>query len=291
MAQLEPLQVGVMFWTGGVLGMDAPPAEIAAYVKELGVSCGQLGIHGEADIGPEGQKAWKEALEKAGLTVVTVFPAFTGESYADIPTIEKTVGYIPPATRHEREKRTYACSDFAKALGIPGVATHIGFVPEDHSDPNYVAVRNMVRRVCDYCAKNGQTFALETGQEPAATLKEFVEDVDRPNLKVNFDPANMILYGSGEPLEALDIVKQRVVTVHCKDGTWPKAKGELGAETPLGKGDVGMDRFVAKLKETGYQGPLIIEREITGDAQRADILEAIALLQLLRKTAGSATAN
>jgi sugar phosphate isomerase/epimerase len=282
-AQLEPLQVGVMFWTGGELGVDAESDQIVRSVKSLGVNCGQLGLHGAADLGPAAQKAWKEAFAKHDLTVVTVFPAYKGESYADVETVQKTVGFMPPATRQEREKRTYESSDFAKALGVPGVATHIGFVPEDTSDPDYVAVRDMVRRVCDYCANNGQSFALETGQEPAAVLKEFIEDVGRPNLRVNFDPANMILYGSGEPLAALEIVKDWVETVHCKDGSWPKAKGTLGSETPLGKGAVGMDRFVAKLKEIGYTGPLTIEREIVGEAQRADIQEAIALLERLRR--------
>lgn len=283
MAQLQPLQVGVMFWTGGELGVDASADQIVSSVKSLGVSCGQLGLHGTADLGPAAQKAWKEALARHNLTVVTVFPAYKGESYANVETVQKTVGFMPPATRKEREKRTYESSDFAKAIGVSGLATHIGYVPEDTSDPDYVAVRDMVRRVCDYCAKNGQTFALETGQEPGAVLKEFIEDVDRPNLRVNFDPANMILYGSGEPLPALELVKDWVETVHCKDGTWPKAKGTLGSESSLGKGDVGMDRFVAKLKEIGYKGPLTIEREIVGEAQRADIKEAIALLERLRK--------
>jgi sugar phosphate isomerase/epimerase len=283
MAQLEPLQVGVMFWTGGELGVEASADQIVRSVKSLGVSCGQLGLHGTADLGPAAQKAWTEAFAKHNLTVVTVFPAYKGESYAAVESVQKTVGFMPPGTRQEREKRTYESSDFAKAIGVSELATHIGYVPEDTSDPDYVAVRDMVRRVCDHCAKNGQTFALETGQEPGAVLKEFIEDVDRPNLRVNFDPANMILYGSGEPLPALELVKDWVETVHCKDGTWPKAKGTLGSETPLGKGDVGMDRFVAKLKEIGYTGPLTIEREILGEAQRADILEAIALLERLRK--------
>ena len=145
MPQLEPLQVGVMFWTGGELGNEGSPAEIANYVRGLGVTCGQIGIHGTADIGEASREAWKSALNDAGVTVVTAFPAFKGESYADVPTVQRTVGYIPPATREEREKRTYESSDFAKALGIPGIATHVGFVPEDHGDPDYVAVRDMVR--------------------------------------------------------------------------------------------------------------------------------------------------
>lgn len=281
MASLEELQVGVMFWTGGELGIEAPADEIAASVRALGVSCGQIGLH-VPDLDDAAAEAWRRALDEHGITVVTAWPGFAGESYASIPVCAATVGYVPPATRGERERRTYRVSDFARKLGVPGLAAHVGCLPEDRSDGQYIAVRDLMRRVCDYCAGNGQTFALETGQESAEALKLFLADVDRPNLGVNFDPANMILYGSGDPLEALETVKDQVITVHCKDGVRPQAAGEWGRETPLGAGDVGMDRFIAKLKEIGYRGPLTIEREIVGEQQRADILEAIALLNRLR---------
>lgn len=281
MASLEELQVGVMFWTGGELGIEAPAGEIAASVRALGVSCGQIGLH-VPDLDDAAAEAWRRVLDEHGITVVTAWPGFAGESYASIPVCAATVGYVPPATRGERERRTYGVSDFACKLGVPGLAAHVGCLPEDRSDEQYIAVRDLMRRVCDYCAGNGQTFALETGQESAEALKLFLADVDRPNLGVNFDPANMILYGSGDPLEALETVKDHVITVHCKDGVRPQAAGEWGRETPLGAGDVGMDRFIAKLKEIGYRGPLTIEREIVGEQQRADILEAIALLNRLR---------
>ena len=275
---VEPLEVGVMFWA------DRAPREKIGWVKSLGVSCGQLGLSGEADISAAAGRAWREALEAEGFTLVTVFTAYTGESYADIPTVQRTVGFIPPRTRAEREARTLAASDFAVVLGAPSLATHVGFVPHDRNDPDYLAVRDMVRRVCDKCAANGQTFALETGQEPAATLLQFLGDVGRPNLKINFDPANMILYGTGDPIEALEVVKAHVVSVHCKDGDWPPqdVAGALGTEQPLGKGSVGMPRFVAKLKEIGYAGPLTIEREVHGEQQRIDILAAVELLRSLR---------
>ena len=282
MTNLEPLQVGVMFWTGGPLGVDAPPEQIVASVQSLGVKCAQLGIDGAADLTAASAARWKKALSDAGLTIVTCFMNFEGESYATIPICAGTVGYVPVGPRAEREARTLAASDFTQQLGVPGLAAHVGCLPHDRTDSEYIAVRDLVRRICDRCAANEQYFALETGQEPASNLLDFMRDVDRENLKINFDPANMILYGSGEPLEALEAVKEHVITVHAKDGSLPTQEGEWGAETPLGQGDVGMDRFVAKLKEIGYTGPLIIEREILGDAQRKDILGAIALLESLR---------
>ncbi|MDE0621253.1 MAG: sugar phosphate isomerase/epimerase [Bryobacterales bacterium] len=279
---MKPLQVGLMFWTGGVLGIDAAPDEIVDSVAAFGVSCGQLGVHGAADLTPGAAERWRAALDRSEIEIVTAFMNFGGESYASIPICAQTVGYVPPATRREREQRTYAVSDFARSLGIPGLAAHIGCLPEDPSDAEHRAVLELVRRVCDHCARNGQTFALETGQEPAAALLEFLHAVDRPNLGVNFDPANMILYGSGEPMEALRTLREHVLTVHCKDGTWPETPGEWGRETPLGDGDVGMQRYVRTLREIGYSGPLVIEREIVGEEQRADIGRAIALLNRIR---------
>lgn len=282
MRELQPLQVGLMFWTGGELGVEAPPDEIADSVCSLGVSCGQLGVHGTAALTDAYAAEWKAALEARQLSVVTAFTGFEGESYASIPVCARTVGFVPAETRQERERRSYEVSDFARALGIPGLATHIGCLPEDRDHPDYAAVLALVRRICDHCEANGQTYALETGQEPAGALLEFLRAVDRPNIGINFDPANMILYGSGEPMEALDALKAHLITVHCKDGTWPEEPGEWGRETPLGDGDVGMGRFIEALKQAGYAGPLTIEREIVGEEQREDIRGAIALLNRLR---------
>jgi L-ribulose-5-phosphate 3-epimerase len=272
---MKPFDIAVMFWA------DGPPAEKLRHVKSFGVTCGQLGFPGGLALTAVTAGEWHDALRDEDFELATVFTAYNGESYADIAAVQKTVGFIPPATREERLARTLEASDFAAALGVPSLATHIGFVPHDRNHPDYVEVREMVRQVCDRCASNRQTFALETGQEPAATLKQFIGDVNRPNLRVNFDPANMILYGTGDPIEALEVVKPWVVTVHCKDGDWPAAPGALGVEQPLGKGAVGIPRFIAKLKEIGYTGPLTIEREVHGDQQRKDIQAAVSLLRSL----------
>ena len=267
-----------MFWAG------RDPLETVREIKSLGVRSGQLGIPG--DLGLSGAApAWKAALDAERFHLATVFCAYNGEDYADIPTVQRTVGFIPPATRAEREQRTLAVSDFAAALGVKSIACHIGFVPEDTEDPDYKAVREMVRRICDHAATHGQTFALETGQEPAPVLLEFLGDCRRGNLKVNFDPANMILYGSGDPIEAVGVLAREIVSVHCKDGNWPPAErsGALGEEKPLGQGAVGMERFIAKLKAIGYTGTLNVEREGQSPAQwTGDVRMAVELLERLR---------
>jgi len=255
-------------------------------MKSLGVRCGQLAIPGGMPLNDAAADRWKADLDREGFTVITLFATYEGEDYADIPTVQRTVGFIPRDTRAARERRTLEVSDFARRLGVPGIATHIGFVPEDRSDADYVAVREVVRRVCDHAGGYGQTFALETGQEPANVLLEFFRDVDRPNLRINFDPANMILYGSGDPIEALRELAPHVVSVHAKDGDWPPkgVAGALGKEQPLGKGAVGMERFVRTLEEIGFRGPLNVEREIENHEERLrDMRDGIELLRRLSR--------
>ncbi len=278
MQPLRDLEIGVMFWGG------RDPLETLREVKSLGVRCGQIGIPGEMNL-EAAAAPWKAALAAEQFTLVTVFGGFTGESYADMPTVQRTVGFIPPATRVEREARTLAISDFAAAVGAPSIALHVGFVPERPSDPDYIAVREMVRRVADHAAGHGQTFALETGQEPAQVLLRFLEDVNRPSVRINFDPANLILYGTGDPVEALGVLGHYVISVHAKDGDWPPrdVPGALGTERPLGQGSVGIERFIAKLKQIDYRGTLNIEREIEDQQQRLrDIRMAVGLLERLR---------
>ena len=275
MRSLNDREVGVMFWAG---------RDNLAEVQSLGVQCGQLGVPGDLELTDEFAAGWKYALEQAQFPVVTVFAAYNGENYADIPTVQRTVGFIPRDTRREREQRTYQVIDFAAAIGVGSFACHIGFVPEDTTHPDYIDVREMVRRVADHAAKNKQTFALETGQEPAHVLQHFLKDVDRANVGINFDPANMVLYGTGDPIEALTVLGPQVVSVHVKDGDWPNRNqpGALGTERPLGQGAVGISRFVAKLKEIGFRGPLNIEREAENQQERiADIRKAVAYLKSL----------
>ena len=244
-----------------------------AGIAAMDVRCGQLGIHGDTPVTPEFIANIKADVATHDFELVTVVAAYSGEDYADLPTVQRTVGFIPPSTRPERVKRTLELVDTAAQLGIPSIACHIGFVPEDKTDPDYIDVREAVRRVCDYAASHGQTFALETGQEPALELLAFIEDVNRPNLKVNFDPANMILYGSGDPHDAVRVLASKIVSVHAKDGDWPPPNA-LGKERPLGKGAVDFPRFIKTLREVRYNGPLFIEREAHNPVERVEDMRA-----------------
>lgn len=277
MQNLKELEIGVMFWAG------RDPRTTIQEVKSFGVRCGQLGIPGDMDLS-RSAVAWREALQAEDFTIVTVFCAYNGESYTDIPTVQRTVGFIPPDTRAPRFERTLEASDFAADIGVKSIACHVGFVPEDPAHPDYKAVCRIVRQICDHAAKHHQTFALETGQEPADILLKFLDAVGRPNLGINFDPANMIMYGSGDPILALGILAPRLLSVHAKDGNWPPkdAPNALGKEQPLGCGAVGMEQFLAKLKQIGYTGTLNVEREVEDpERKKADIRMGVELLQRL----------
>jgi L-ribulose-5-phosphate 3-epimerase len=277
MLGLEDLELGLVFGAGS----DARAT--LEHVKGFGLRAGQIVFPGTQSL-QGAAEVWDEALRAARFTPVTLVCSYAGEDYADIPTVLRTVGLVPEPTRAERIIHTKAVADVGKQLGVESITCHIGFVPEDPHEHLYVQIRDVARDICDHCAKNGQNFTLETGQEPAHVLLRFIEDVGRPNLKINFDPANMILYGTGDPIEALGILGKHVVSVHCKDGDWPPrdTPNALGKERALGEGSVGMAAFVEKLKEIGYRGVLSIEREEPDHAVRdADIRKAIKLLNSL----------
>jgi len=288
MPDLRDLEVGLMFW-----GERTPVKTIRA-VKALGLKTGHLGLASHVPLAGAGAE-WHAAAEQEDFAITHIWAAFEGESYADKSTIERTVGFIPPGTRAAREERAKRIIDTGAAMGVGIFACHIGFVPDDESSADFVAVRDMVRRLCDHAAQYGMTFALETGQESAEAMMHFIKASERENLKINFDPANMILYGTAEPIGALEKMAPEIISVHVKDGNWPTPgdKTGLGVEMPLGQGAVGMEAFVAKLKEIGYKGTLAIEREVALDqdmddrhkeglSHLDDIRQAIALMERLR---------
>ncbi len=234
--------IGVFASIDAGLGVDLDVA------RELGVPTVHLHTPRAASRTPERAREFARRLADLGIEVTCVFGGFEGESYADIPTVKQTVGLVPPATRAERLRELLEIADFARLLDVSVVGVHVGFVPHEADDPVYRDVIAVIRQVCDRCRENGQSLHLETGQEPAEVLLRFLGDVERDNLFVNFDPANMILYGVGEPLPALAKLGPYVRSVHCKDAKWSVEPGVTwGRETALGEGDVGFAAFLATL--------------------------------------------
>jgi sugar phosphate isomerase/epimerase len=277
-------------WPIGVFtSIDAGLGVKLEVARELGIPTIQLHAPHRQTRTKANAEKFLARLKELGITLTAVFGGFDGESYADIPTVVKTVGLVPPETRAARLVEMKEISDFARQLHCDVVALHIGFVPHDAGDPLYKEAVQVTRDLCLHCAVNHQALHLETGQETAESLLQFIMDVGVTNLFINFDPANMILYGTGEPIAALKRVGQFVRSVHCKDGKWAKNPGqEWGQEVPLGDGDVNMEAYLRTLGEIGYTGPLTIEREIPQDParQKAEIGHAARLLTELKKKIG-----
>ncbi|MCI0333836.1 MAG: sugar phosphate isomerase/epimerase [Planctomycetes bacterium] len=273
-------------WPIGVFAsIDAGLGVRLEVAHELGVPTIHLHTPHVGSRTPQRAAEFSKRLAELGIRTTCVFAGFEGESYADIPTVNMTVGLVPRETRAARTAELKAIADFARTLNVDVVGVHLGFVPHDSSDRDYRQLLDLTRDVCDHCKRNRQALHLETGQEPVDVLIQFLNDVGRDNLFVNFDPANMILYGAGEPLPALEALGSRVRSVHCKDATWSDRPGETwGREVPLGEGDVDFAAFLKTLKRIGYDGPLTIEREIPQEPERqkAEIGGAIELLQRLK---------
>jgi sugar phosphate isomerase/epimerase len=274
-------------WPLGVFAsIDAGLGVQLNVAHQLGVPTVQLHAPQKASRTHARAEQFLARLKDLGIAITVVFGGFEGESYADIPTVARTVGLVPPATRAARTAEMKEIADFARLLGVDAVGLHLGFVPHDPADPLRKEVLAVTRDICDHCGRQRQRVHLETGQESADTLAGFLAAVERDNLFVNFDPANMILYGSGDPIEALRKIGRHVRSVHCKDAKWAARPGvEWGREVPLGDGDVGMETFLRTLAEVGYDGPLTIEREIPQDParQKEEIGRGMELLGGLKK--------
>jgi len=253
---------------------------------ETGVSVIQLKVPVAANRTEDKAQYILKTLKMHDVALSCVVSGFAGESYKTIPIVRETVGLAPEKTRRERFEDFKGVSDFAKRLNAPSVQFHLGFVPEDTASQEYKDVVKITRNACDYVFENGQWLNLETGQETGDALLQFIKDVNRLNLYVNFDPANMILYGCGEPNEALRKVGHYVRSTHCKDALWSNDRGvEWGEEVLFGTGDVNAELFLKTLRSVGYDGPLIIERENkeSPEKQFEDILKTIEYLKQLRR--------
>ena len=270
----EAMELGLIFWAEG------KPATLLAQMKGFGLRAGQMGVPPGMACTAAVAEEWAAALEAEGVSLNGAVCAYAGEDYASLERVHATVGFTALGYCAERVARTKEVAGFAARLGLTALSCHIGFMPEDVGSAMYAELLEVARELCDACAAQGQAFVLETGQESARTLLRFLGDVGRENLKVNFDPANMILYGSGDPIEALELLGAHVLSVHCKDGRSPTAEGMLGAECALGDGEVDFPAFLRVLKRLGYQGLLTIERE-EPDAERraADVRSGVARLR------------
>jgi L-ribulose-5-phosphate 3-epimerase len=272
---IEPLAIGVCSWSLQVKNIP----ELQGFLKRLGINTVQIAC------GDPHHAAWDEgdhlpeAARAAGFLMTGAMLGFPGEDYTTPLTIQKSGGFGNPATRPERLERLTWALDRTRALGLADLMLHAGFLPEP-GDPDRKPFLETLGKVSALAGARGITVAFETGQETADLLRRTLDDLKCPNLKVNFDPANMLLYDKGDPLRAVEILGPDIRSVHVKDANRPKVPGHWGEEVPLGQGQVNIKAFVQTLKKVGYRGSLCIEREVGDQEERSrDVAHGIRYLR------------
>ncbi len=268
---IEPLAIGVCSWS---LQVKSVP-ELKKLLERLGTDIVQIAC------GDPHHAAWDEgddlpaAAKTAGFRMTGAMLGFPGEDYTTPQTIEKTGGFGNPDTRVERLERLKWALDRTVALGLSDLMLHAGFIPEP-SDPDRKSFLDTLGKVSEAAKTKDVTIAFETGQETADLLRTTLDELKCDNLKVNFDPANVILYDKGDPLRAVEILGPDIRSVHVKDAKRTKVPGTWGEEVPLGEGEVDIRQFIKTLKKVGYNGPLCIEREVGDQEQRmTDVAQGI----------------
>jgi L-ribulose-5-phosphate 3-epimerase len=222
------------------------------------------------------EAAWSgtfDALRNAGIDVLSGMMTCIAEDYSSLDAIRRTGGVVPDETWEQNKVNFARNLDIAAAEGLKLVTFHAGFIPEEASDPTRPVLIDRLRVVAQMCDDRQLQLGFETGQEDAETLIQLLDELSAPNVVVNFDPANMILYNMDEPIEALRSLIDRTGQLHIKDATRTQVAGEWGAEVAVGDGDVDWKAFFGVLSEAGHEGPLVIERE-AGEQRVADVLQA-----------------
>ncbi|HEY8742663.1 MAG TPA: sugar phosphate isomerase/epimerase family protein [Chloroflexota bacterium] len=267
---------------GVIVSLRQDPEASIAHVREYGLPTCQVSSWNLELCTSEVAGRLRTAAQAAGVAISTLWGGVPGRRIWNFTEGPTTIGLVPPGNRAAGTDALKRWSDFAAEVGhIPSITTHVGFLPVNPSDPDYLGTVAALREVAAHCRGNGQGFWFETGQETPITLLRTIEDVGADNLGINLDPANLLMNGMGNPLDALDVFGSYVRGLHAKDGDYPTNGRQLGPEKPLGEGRVDFPRLLAKLKSLGFQGAVTIEREISGPRQSEDIRRAIALLEPL----------
>jgi L-ribulose-5-phosphate 3-epimerase len=268
----KPLRLGL------IIDIGKDPDAALAKVHELGLPTAQIFVDEfEADLAGQ----LRRSLGKYQIEATSLVVGGPGKEVWDFYQGPLTIGLLPKATRSARIAHIKKASDFAKQCGISAVQTHCGFIPENPNDPAYQETVAAIREVATYCKRNGQNFRYETGQETPITLVRAMGDVGVDNQGVNFDLANLILYGKANPVDAIELLGPYVQGIHAKDGMWPTNPKQLGEEVAIGKGKVDFPRIIERLKQLNYRGAVTIEREISGPQQFEDVRAAKMYLEKL----------
>ena len=263
----------------GVLSNLRPDASNLKVVADFGLPCAQVCSWNKDLATLDLARKVKSLAADYGVRLTAIWGGYTGPARWNFTRGPVTLGLVPVTYRQMRIEQLKRWADFAAESGAPALITHCGFLPENMTDPEFEAVAVAIDEVARYCKNLGVGFWFETGQETPVVILRFIEEVGLDNLGINLDPANLLLYGKGNPIDALYVFGKWVRAIHAKDGMPPTNGRELGREVKVGEGYVRYPKFIPALLDCGFTGDLTIEREISGEQQNKDIRDTIGYLQ------------
>ncbi|MDX1952591.1 MAG: sugar phosphate isomerase/epimerase family protein [Verrucomicrobiota bacterium] len=269
---VPPERLAVCSWSL----QPASPEELFECIGHTGIRRIQLAL----DPIRENPAVWGRTIDEArrrGFELVSGMFGTMGEDYTTMESIKATGGIVPDHTWQGNWKNIQQIARIAADHGISLVTFHSGFLPHDESDPSFKKILERIAQIADLFHAHQLELGFETGQEDAPTLHAFLTKLNRPNVGVNFDPANMILYDKGDPIEALKILAPFLKQCHVKDAIRTNIPGSWGNEVPVGKGEVDWKSFFNTLQQVGFQGNCCIERE-AGNQRIEDIKTAHSYL-------------
>jgi len=252
--------------------------EAFARIERLDLNACQVNNWDKAQYTDENAEMLNRLSAKHGVRITALWAGWNGPAVWNFYEGPLTLGIVPKEYRESRLEDLKAACPFAAKIGVKDVITHFGFLPEDPNNPEFMPIAEAIRSLALTAKEYGLYFLFETGQETPVAMLRYIETVGTGNLGVNLDTANLILYGKANTVDALDVFGDYVRNTHFKDGFYPTTGTNLGAECALGEGKANVPGIIAGLKKHNYQGPYIIEREIGGDQQTADIIKARDLI-------------
>lgn len=260
--------IGVCSWS-----LRTDVAGVAQAMGELNLRHVHLAV-GPA-LGDEGGR-YLDAVRAQDWMITSTMIDFPQEDYSTLDAIKATGGIVPDSHWEANRARFLQAADITAKLGVKYLSMHAGFI--DESDEDQAAkMHKRVEELAEAAHDRGVMLLLETGQETAAELRQFLDKLDHNSVGVNFDPANMILYGKGNPISAVRVLAPWIQHLHIKDAVAAAEPGTWGTEVRWGDGQVGMADFLGVLEEMRYEGAMAVERE-GGDDRFADIKLAVERL-------------
>ncbi|MDZ7618359.1 MAG: sugar phosphate isomerase/epimerase family protein [Patescibacteria group bacterium] len=253
--------------------LRADASGVVAAVRDLGLDHVNLALRPAL---AEGGEEYLAIVQRQAWTISATTIGFPQEDYSTLDSIRATGGIVPDEHWERNRDIVFRAAQITEELGVRYLSLHAGFIEESDA-ARAKAFRDRMTQLADAAADRNLMLLMETGQETAESLKQFLEQLNHPALGVNLDPANMVLYDKGDPVAAVHLLAPWIKHVHVKDAVRTKQPGTWGQEVPWGEGDVGADAFLKALREIGFDGVLAVEREC-GEDRLGDIRLALTRL-------------